>query len=149
MPHKVGRELRCDDQIDRAAICFAQVCEPPGSRVCKQLFVRIPLEGNADQLCLVTMPAQLLHQRAHVVLGSAPNERHLGLTDDNALNGHRWAELSIILSRAVLHAADVMADPIAAGPDATSVIVPAYNEAAAIGGVVSGLRSVGRWHEIL
>jgi len=42
-----------------------------------------------------------------------------------------------------------MVDPIVAGPDATSVIVPAYNEAAAIGGVVSDLRSVGRWHEIL
>jgi glycosyltransferase involved in cell wall biosynthesis len=36
-----------------------------------------------------------------------------------------------------------------AAPEATSVIVPALNEAAAIGGVVSGLSAAGRWHEIL
>jgi glycosyltransferase involved in cell wall biosynthesis len=31
----------------------------------------------------------------------------------------------------------------------TSVVIPAFNEAAAIGRVVSGLRAAGRWHEIL
>jgi glycosyltransferase involved in cell wall biosynthesis len=36
-----------------------------------------------------------------------------------------------------------------AAPDATSVIVPAYNEVSAIGEVVSSLRSVARWREIL
>jgi glycosyltransferase involved in cell wall biosynthesis len=36
-----------------------------------------------------------------------------------------------------------------AAPEATSVIVPAHNEAAAIGEVVSRLASAGRWHEIL
>jgi glycosyltransferase involved in cell wall biosynthesis len=36
-----------------------------------------------------------------------------------------------------------------AAPEATSVIVPALNEAAAIGPVVAGLRAAGPWHEIL
>ena len=36
-----------------------------------------------------------------------------------------------------------------AAPEATSVIVPAHNEAAAIGQVVEGLAAAGRWHEIL
>jgi glycosyltransferase involved in cell wall biosynthesis len=36
-----------------------------------------------------------------------------------------------------------------AAPLATSVIVPAYNEAGAVGNVVSGLVAVGPWHEIL
>ena len=36
-----------------------------------------------------------------------------------------------------------------ARPEATSVIVPALNEAAAIGGVVRGLAAAARWHEIL
>ena len=36
-----------------------------------------------------------------------------------------------------------------AAPEATSVIVPAHNESAAVGEVVAGLRAAGRWHEIL
>lgn len=36
-----------------------------------------------------------------------------------------------------------------AAPEATSVIVPAHNEAAAVGEVVAGLRAAARWHEIL
>ncbi len=36
-----------------------------------------------------------------------------------------------------------------AAPDTISVIIPALNEAAAIGGVVRGLAAAGAWHEIL
>jgi glycosyltransferase involved in cell wall biosynthesis len=36
-----------------------------------------------------------------------------------------------------------------AAPQATSVIVPACNEAAAVGEVVAGLAAAARWHEIL
>jgi len=36
-----------------------------------------------------------------------------------------------------------------AAPEAISVIVPAHNEAAAIGEVVAGLAATARWHEIL
>jgi glycosyltransferase involved in cell wall biosynthesis len=36
-----------------------------------------------------------------------------------------------------------------AAPHATSVIVPAHNEAAAVGEVVAGLAAAARWHEIL
>ena len=36
-----------------------------------------------------------------------------------------------------------------AAPESTSVIVPAHNEADAIGQVVTGLTAAGRWHEIL
>jgi glycosyltransferase involved in cell wall biosynthesis len=36
-----------------------------------------------------------------------------------------------------------------ADPALTSVVIPAFNEAAAIGGVVSGLRAIASWHEIL
>lgn len=31
----------------------------------------------------------------------------------------------------------------------TSVVIPAYNEAASVGGVVRSLQAVGRWHEII
>jgi glycosyltransferase involved in cell wall biosynthesis len=36
-----------------------------------------------------------------------------------------------------------------ASPAQTSVLVPAFNEASAIGGVVAGLAAAGPWHEIL
>jgi glycosyltransferase involved in cell wall biosynthesis len=36
-----------------------------------------------------------------------------------------------------------------AASEATSVVVPAYNESAAVGKVVAGLAAVARWHEIL
>jgi glycosyltransferase involved in cell wall biosynthesis len=36
-----------------------------------------------------------------------------------------------------------------ADPSAVSIVIPAFNEAEAIGGVVSQLRSAGRWHEII
>ena len=39
--------------------------------------------------------------------------------------------------------------PITQLPNSTSVIVPAFNEAASIGAVVSGLRAAAPWREIL
>ncbi len=36
-----------------------------------------------------------------------------------------------------------------AAPDETSVVIPAFNEAEAIGDVVRDLRAVGAWHEII
>ena len=36
-----------------------------------------------------------------------------------------------------------------ATPDRTSVVIPAFNEAAVIGEVVAGLRNAANWHEIL
>lgn len=36
-----------------------------------------------------------------------------------------------------------------AAPSSTSVVVPAYNEAASIGAVVGGLKQAATWHEIL
>jgi len=40
-------------------------------------------------------------------------------------------------------------DPITQLPDSTSVIVPAFNEAASIAALVSGLRAAATWGEIL
>src|SRR5438045_1835802 len=39
--------------------------------------------------------------------------------------------------------------PVAAGPEATTVVIPAFNEAASIGGVVRALTSCARWREVL
>ncbi len=39
--------------------------------------------------------------------------------------------------------------PITRLPNSTSVVIPAFNEAQAIGSVVAGLREAGRWQEIL
>ena len=36
-----------------------------------------------------------------------------------------------------------------AEPGSTSIVIPAFNEAATIGEVVSGLRAAARWHEII
>ena len=36
-----------------------------------------------------------------------------------------------------------------AEPSSTSVVIPAFNEAAGISGVVQGVRQVGTWHEVL
>src|SRR5437016_7816153 len=33
--------------------------------------------------------------------------------------------------------------------ESTSVVIPAFNEAASIGSLVTNLRAAGRWHEIL
>ena len=36
-----------------------------------------------------------------------------------------------------------------ADPAATSIVIPAFNEGAAVGAVVRALRQAGPWHEIL
>ena len=39
--------------------------------------------------------------------------------------------------------------PSAHGPEATSIVIPAFNEAASIGSVVRGLTAAARWREII
>ena len=55
----------------------------------EDFLLRIPLERNADELGLIPVRAQLLMQRANVVLGAAMHERNLYLADDDAANTHQ------------------------------------------------------------
>ena len=57
MPHKVRRELRGNDQIDRLAIALAQIQEAPRGRVGQDLTLRIPLERNRKDFRFVSKPA--------------------------------------------------------------------------------------------
>ena len=88
MANEVRRKLRGDHQIDRLAVALAEIEESPRRGVRKDLVLRVPLEGNADQLCLMPALAQLTNELPHVHLGAAVDERHLGLTDHDAEGGH-------------------------------------------------------------
>ena len=98
MTHEIRRKLGSDHQVDRFAVAFAQVDEPPRGRVRQDFLLRIPLERHADDLGLVAVGAQLLVQRADVVLGAAVHKWNLYFADNDALNGHSDAG-GIIVSR--------------------------------------------------
>ena len=88
MADEIRRELGADGQIDAGAVALAQVEEPPRRGVGEDFVLRIPLEGHAHQLGLVTVEPELPDQLPHVVFGAALDERHLGFTDDDT---HRTA----------------------------------------------------------
>ena len=44
VPRKVGRKLRPDHEIDRASVALAEIEQPPGCGMRKDLLLRIPLE---------------------------------------------------------------------------------------------------------
>ena len=81
---EIRRELGPDGQVDAGAVALAEVEEPPRRGVGQDLVLRIPLEGDADQLGLVAVQAELPDQLPDVVFGAALDERHLGFTDDDA-----------------------------------------------------------------
>ena len=83
VPHEIRRKLRPDDEVDRPAVAFRQVEQPPGGGVREDFLLRIPLEGQRDALDEVAARPELGHQAAHVNLGAAVHERHLGLADDH------------------------------------------------------------------
>ena len=85
VPDEVGRKLRGDHQIDRPAVAFAQIEQPPRRGVRQDFFLRVPLERDADELGLVAARAQLPHELANVDLGAAVHERHLRFADEHSL----------------------------------------------------------------
>ena len=84
MADEVGRELGADGQVDPGPVALAQVEEPPRRGVGQDLVLRVPLEGDADELRLVAVQPELPHQLPDVVLGAPLDERDLGFTDDDA-----------------------------------------------------------------
>ena len=59
MAHAVRRELRRDHHVDRAAVRFGQVGEPPEERLAQHARARVPLERERDDVGLVAAPAKL------------------------------------------------------------------------------------------
>ena len=88
MPREVGRELRRDDQVDRAAVALAQVEHPPGRGVRQDLLLRIPLERQRHPIGGDAARAQLGDQLLDQQLGAAAHERHLRLADQDCLDCH-------------------------------------------------------------
>ena len=79
MAGEIGRKLRGDEDVDRAAVAFAEIEQTPGGGMRENLGLRVPLEGHAHELGVVPVRAQMPHELAHVKLGAALHERHLGL----------------------------------------------------------------------
>ena len=50
MADEIRRELRGDHEIDRPAVALAEIEQPPRRRVRENFPLRIPLEGDADEL---------------------------------------------------------------------------------------------------
>ncbi len=111
MADEIRRKLRADDEVDRLAVGLAQIDQPPRGRMREDLLLRIPLERNADELGLISVGAQLLVQRANVVLGAAVHERNLDLADDDAADMPSVRGVTSTIRRDVLevnHAALVL-----------------------------------------
>ena len=53
MADEIRGELRADDEIDRLAVGFAQIDQPPRRGMRENFALRIPLERNADELGLI------------------------------------------------------------------------------------------------
>src|SRR5687767_4892024 len=89
MADEIRRKLRADDEVDRFAVRLAQINQPPCRSVRENFLLWIPLERNADDLGLISVRAQLMMQRANMVLGATVHERNLDLADDDASNTHQ------------------------------------------------------------
>src|SRR4029079_14997234 len=70
MADEVLRKFRPDRQVDGRTIALAQIEEAPGGGMREDLVLRIPLEGDAHQLGLVAMQAELPYQLAGAGVGA-------------------------------------------------------------------------------
>ncbi len=61
--------------------------QTPGGGVRQNFVLRVPLEGHADELGVVPLALKFVDERAHVILGAATDERHLGFADQNRAQG--------------------------------------------------------------
>ena len=77
MRNQVRGKLQADEPIHRRARSFRNVEQPAGEHVIENLFGRIPLERDCDDLRFVSKPAQRVAQSFGVDLGAAANERDL------------------------------------------------------------------------
>jgi len=87
MAGEVGRKLRGDHHVDRPAVALAQIQQAPRGRVRQDLVLRIPLEGDADQLGEMAAVPQFAHELAHENLGAAVHERNLRFENEDPLHG--------------------------------------------------------------
>src|SRR4051794_8957329 len=103
VPREVRRKFCPDDEIDRAAVTFAEIQEAPRRGVRKNLFLRVPLEWHADELGRVAASAQLAYQLTDVNLRAAVHEGNLRLANEDRLDGHRSGRVTEVDDIAVLH----------------------------------------------
>src|SRR5688572_7493103 len=89
MAHEVRGKLRRNHEVDRLPVALTQIDQPPCGGVREYLTLRIPLERNAHELGLEAAALQLTDERPDEVLCAAPDERNLGLADDDAPNPHQ------------------------------------------------------------
>ena len=83
MADEVGGELGRNHRVDPLAIGLGEIHEPPGGRLCEELLLRIPLEGNRGRLRVVPLAPQFVHETLDVQLGAAAHEWHLCFADEN------------------------------------------------------------------
>jgi hypothetical protein len=86
MTCEVRWKLGADEKIDRPAVAFRQVEQPPRAGVRQYFAFRVPLERQADALGLESVVAELQHQLADERLGAAADERHLRFADHDGLD---------------------------------------------------------------
>ena len=83
MADEVGGELGRNHRVDPLAIGLGEIHEPPGGRLCEELLLRIPLEGNRGRLRVVPLAPQFVHETLDVQLGAAAHEWDLCFADKN------------------------------------------------------------------
>ena len=88
VPGEVGRELRGDDEIDRAAVALAEIEQTPRGGVRQDFVLRIPLERQRHAIGGDAARAQLAHELLHEQLGAAAHERHLRFADEDGVDSH-------------------------------------------------------------
>jgi len=81
VPHDVGRELRCDHEVDRPPVRLLEVDEPPEESLAEDARPRIPLERHGDERREVVARVQLVDELLREHLGAAVRERHLRRAD--------------------------------------------------------------------
>ena len=79
--HGVRRELRRNHEIDRAAVGFLEIEQPPEERLTEHALTGVPLVGNRDVIHLVVARAQLGHEIVREDLGPPARERNLRRAD--------------------------------------------------------------------
>src|SRR5439155_14755599 len=78
---EIRRELRGDDEIDRAPVRLVEIQESPEEGLRQNAGARIPLEGHGHELRLVATSAKLLDEPVGEDLRSSPGEGDLRTED--------------------------------------------------------------------
>ena len=84
MADEVGRELRRDDDVDRAAVGFVEIEQAPHEGLREDAGARVPLERKRHELGLVVARAKLVDEPVGEDLRPAPREGDLGPEDGDS-----------------------------------------------------------------